>query len=436
MRLADHPPLLRVLLLTELGERFGAYLLFALLTIYLTERIGWSAGPALRVNGAFLALCYGLAVPAGCWADRARAHSTAITAGCALMTAGYLFLAIGSSWACLAGLLLLAVGSGLFKPSMPALIGELYAEVDPRKEEAFTLFYASANLGALFAPPIGEWLRRNHGWAATFGFAALVQLGAMASFRGAWRAVSRSACQKRHPFAAEWIGKTPGLPRCRDERRRLHTFLFLTALSLWFWIGLQQTSGSLMLFARDHTIRYVKIPLSTGWKECEIPVGWLASIHAGLVIVLAPLITTLWSWRRRTGQPVSGPGQMAWGMALLALAYGSLILPISSVAGGRIEFGWLLLCYTALSLAEVCVGPLGYSLVSQCAPTGYAGMLMGAWLAVTALGSFLAGEMGARLWTRWAPQQFFTWLAVGSIVCAVLAGTQRGQRPRSLRDDP
>lgn len=429
MSFARHPPLLRVLIITELGERFGGYLLLALLTIYLTEQLGWTAAKALRVNGVFLALCYGLSLPCGLWADRAPARSTAIVTGCALMTGGYLFLAFGSTWACLAGLSFLAIGNGLFKPTMPALIGELYTASDPRREEAFTLFYAGANLGAIFAPPIGEWLRRNYGWAAAFSVSALVQLGTTAYFRHAWGATRASAGQKQPNYSADRVHKMRRLPLRLDERRRLHWFLFMTVLSLWFWVALQQTGGSLTLFARDHTDRLITVPLSGHWKQLEIPVGWLASIHAGLVIMLSPIITLLLGWRQRLGRAISGPVQMAIGTALLAVAYGALILPLSSREASRVGFSWLFLCYTALSLAEIFVGPLGYSLVSSCAPAGYSGLLMGMWLAVTSVGSFLAGEVGARLWTRWSPLQFFAFLALGCVViCALLVGAQSNRR--------
>lgn len=203
-----------------------------------------------------------------------------------------------------------------------------------------------------------------------------------------------------------------------------------------------QTGGSLMLFARDHTDRWITVPLSGNWKQLEIPVGWLASIHAGLVIALSPVITLLLGWRQRLGRSISWPVQMAVGTALLAAAYGSLLLPLGSGGEGRVGFGWLFLCYTALSLAEIFVGPLGYSLVSICAPAGYSGLLMGTWLAVTLIGSFLAGEVGARLWTRWSPMQLFAFLAVGCVViCALLVGTQSHRRlgsiqPRSLAASP
>jgi POT family proton-dependent oligopeptide transporter len=206
------------------------------------------------------------------------------------------------------------------------------------------------------------------------------------------------------------------------------------ALSLWFWVAVQQTGGTLTLFARDHTDRLLNLALPAGPKVWEVPVGWMASIHAGLVILLSPVVGVFWGWRQRTGRAVSGEVQLAVGMAFLAAAYGCLALPLCFASTARVGFGWLLFCYTGLSLAEICVGPLGYSLVSRCAPAGYSGLLLGAWLSVTAIGSFLAGELGAQVWTRWSPPLFCGWMAGGSVlVCAVLVGTEKFRRAIPFR---
>lgn len=421
MRLARHPPRLRVLLRAEVGERFGAYLLLAFLTVYLTEQLGWPAERALRVHGIFLALCYGLSLPAGLLCDRVRNRSAVVTAGCILMTGGYFFLTLGHPLTFLFGLSLLALGSGLFKPSMLALVGDLYEVDDSRREEGFTLFYASANLGALVAPLIGEWLRRSHGFTAAFGITALLQLGTTAYFSCTYSVRTGTIGRSMQAPTMDSRDRRHIPHLTPDERWRLRLLLLLTVLSLFFWIALQQTGGSLILFARDKTDRSVKVPLLGGWQEWELPIGWLPSIHAGLVIVLSPVLTRLWDWRQRVGRAVSAPIKMAIGMALFAIAYGSLLLPLGSDATSRIAFRWLLLCYTAISLAEICIVPLSCWLVNHCAPAGSKGLLLGMWLSVSSIGSFLSGEIGARFWMQVPPQQFFTCLAASALlVCALL----------------
>lgn len=418
MRLANHPQPLRVLLITEAGERFGGYLLIALLTIYLTEHLGWSAASALRTNGLFVALCYGLSLPAGLLADRRRAHAAAVGIGCGLMTAGYLFFTVGNSSASVAGLVLVAVGSGLFKPCLPALLGSLYVPSDPRRAEGFTAFYASANLGALFAPPAGEWLRHHYGWSVAFAVAAVVQFGTTLFFGRAWRGLDDTSLGTVHPVRPE---PRPDTPLSSAERWRLASVFMLVGCSLWFYIALQQAGSTLMLLARDHTDRWLTLPRTAGLVVWEIPVGWLASIHAGLVIPLSPMVTALWKWYSRSGRVLSPRAQMAIGMALLAVAFGSLLPPLWLGASERIGFGWLLVCYTALSLSEICIGPLAYSLAGHVAHARYVGLLLGFSLLLTAIGSFLGGELGARLWTRWPPRDFFAALAVASLgACFVL----------------
>ena len=412
------PRALRVLLITQFGERLAGSLLLALLTMYLTEHFRWSIATALRAVGLFVGLGYALTMPGGLWADRRRGHAEAVLFGCVLLISGYVLLVFDSTSACLAGLLLLALGSGLFRPSILALVAARYKHDDTRRQSGFSALYASANLGALVAPPLGEWLRRNYCWSAAFVMAAFIQLLTTSYFFFEWKQPqtlnSDSSGARFLPPSASQTAKQPLI----DDRSRIHALLLFLSAATWFWIAVQQSNGTLVLFARDQTDRFVKNIFSERRLFWEIPVGWFSSAHAALVILLAALQSPLLAFLSKRGRN-RALFQLALGMFLLAVAYAIWSGACLSYVGERVPVLWLILGYLALAMAEFLVGPLSYAFIAEYAPPKHLGLLLGVSLLGTAVGSLLAGELGARFWASTPHQVFFGAGALISFLVAV-----------------
>ncbi|MBL9042449.1 MAG: hypothetical protein JNM83_12655 [Myxococcales bacterium] len=383
-------------------ERFAFYTLVSLFVLFLREVRFHSESSALTWYGVMMGATYFAPLIGGAIADRVGrwlcicigAYLLAISYG--LLTAEFLPLSI----------ILLSIGMGLLKGNITAAVGSLY-QTETARDLALNRLYWAVNLGALPSGFVGGWLATRYGYSAAF----LSATGACLLASCLWM-LSGSTLFREHSYAQVNRSQAP-------ERDRLATIYVLLPVAALFFLSFHQNGSSLTLFAQDHTV------LSLLGMRIEAP--WFQSVHAGLILTLSPLLGLL--WRR---WPLASHHKFMLGMMLAAAS--SLIMSAASYVGGdtgRVSPWWLLTSYFVISVGELCVAPIGFSLVTKLAPKRLLGVLMGAWFAAIALGNLGAGLIG-RYWSVWPHHWFFFALATTSVFAAFLLMLQQGRLRKVL----
>ncbi len=436
---AQHPHGLRTLFFTEMWERFSYYGMRALLVLFLVKAVnagglGFSDEVATAIYGLYVAGVYLAALPGGWIADRLLGAQRAVWVGGLLIAAGHFTLALPSSQSFFLGLVLIVLGTGLLKPNISALVGQLYPEGGARRDAGFTIFYMGINLGAAIGPLIcgalGERVNWHYGFAAAgFGMVlGLVQfqltrqrlgdIGRPPASRGTgtrrdWTVLTvalgliailvvtaLAGVVKVNPL---WLAKfTSGLivtmaiayfawaflfaHLSLTEKKRLVVIAILFAASAMFWAGYEQAGSSLTLFAERYTERI--LPGMSG----AFPASWFQFVPPAFVILFAPVASALWLWLGRRGADPSLSAKLAGGLVLLALGF--LVLALGAkraLANGPVWPTWLIATYLLHVFGELLVSPVGLSSVTKLAPPRLVGQMMGIWFLGTSLGNLIAG---------------------------------------------
>lgn len=374
----------------------------ALLILYLIDTssggLGWSQERAGRLYGWFIGLVYLTPVLGGWLADRYLGTSRSLVIGAALLSAGYFALALGQAGAGFyAGLALIVLGAGFFKPSGYTMVGQLYQPGDPRRDSGFTLYYMAINIGALLGPLACAWVAADprYGWPYGFGTAGLAMLAGMVFYLWARRSrlqgIGLPPARRGEPAGSAGHSHPP---LTREERNRILAIGMITIFVVFFWLAFEQAGSSLNVFAARRTDRALGGWLGDLLPRREIPAAWFLAVNPLFVLLLAPFVAAL--WRRLGPRAPSTPAKMALGLALLGVAYVFVVIGAARSDGGTLVSPWFLVAfYLVYSCGELCFLPVGISFVSQTAPARLASMLMGGWLtanfAANLLGGYVAG---------------------------------------------
>jgi proton-dependent oligopeptide transporter, POT family len=397
---ARHPAGLYVLFFTELWERYSFYSMMAILSLYMNEALHFDVAHVGRVYGAYTAGVYFLPVFGGLVADRALGFNRAIIAGGVLMMFGHLALGIEALPFFYLGLVLLACGTGLLKPNVSTIVGNLYRDHPELRDQGFNIFYMGINLGAFFAPLAVSWLRTRYGWSVAFMSAAVAMILSLIVYIGFNRHV-RAAATKIDEQSAEARAVSP-----EEARSRVITLLAVFAISTVFWLAFYQIFYTFTFWARDNTL--------TSWPAERFqvfePLG---------VILLSPLLVALWMWLQPRRREPSTPVKMLLGVVLVASAFAMLAFAgMNGGDTGRVSAQWLIWANVLIAVGEICLSPMGLSLVNHLAPPRSRGVLMGGWFASLALGGYLAGYIGGN-WDAMPHSRFFL-MVVGILVVTAL----------------
>lgn len=409
-----HPTGLYLLSTTEMWERFSFYGMKALLFIYVTGAVaagglGWSDEAGGWLMGIYSGLVYLTPIFGGYLADRYLGTHRSMVIGGYIIAAGHFVLAVETRWSLFVGLALVIIGTGFFKSTVSAMVGQLYAPADSRRDSAFTIFYMGINLGALLAPLVCGYLRVQYGWR--YGFAAagvgmvIGQLGYLLLRPRHLRGIGE-APERREANAAGGAAAATA-PLTRDERRRIIAILIITFMVIIFWCAFEQASTSLTSFARARTDLTVASWLSwavPGPREPgaapAIPVEWFQSINPFFIVLLAPLFAMLWTALARRGIEPSVPVRMGCGMLIAAAGYVLMVFAAQLSepdAGGvirRVSPLWLIGAYLMASCGELCLSPVGLAMISKVSPARCVSLLMGVWFCAIFVGFFAAGVIG------------------------------------------
>jgi len=419
--LKNHPRGLMVLFFTEMWERFGFYIMMAIFVLYMDKTLGWDDARKGNFYGWFLGLVYFIPIAGGWLGDRVLGQRNTIRVGAVLMTVGYIALAVSSRARIApfyAGLLLVAVGTGLFKANISVLVGNLYEEGSKLKDSGFNIFYMGINLGAAAAPLAATFIHNRFGsYNLSFAAAALgmvfsfivFQLGKRYLVPARVGAAAQAGGRKTEAGAV--LPPPSSVLQNTEDRQRVLALLTLFAVAIFFWIAFYQNGSSLTLFAERSTVR-------SGILKPET----YQFFNPFFILVLTPLLVLLFARMRKAGKEPSSAVKIFAGLFILGLSV--LIMVFAARAGGDRDQNimsplWLIGSYFVVTVSEILVSPMGLSFVSKVAPQRMRGLMMGCWFGATALGSYGSGML-AKYYNRFEHHDFFLIIAALPFLASLL----------------
>jgi POT family proton-dependent oligopeptide transporter len=413
---AGHPRGLATLFLTEMWERFSYYGMRAFLILYMTAPalaggLELSVADAASIYGTYTGAVWGVAILGGLAADRVLGAYRAVFIGGAIIALGHVALVFKALPFFYLGLVLIVVGTGLLKPNISTLVGALYEKGDTRRDAGFSIFYMGINLGAFLGPFIAGYLAQRVDWHLGFGCAAVgMSLGLVQYILGKRHlqpAIDRLA-RRPAPVAAG----TAGGSLTADEWKRIAAIVVFFVFASIFWGAYEQAASTLSLFGDRYT-RHEIFGLS-------FPSSWFQLVQPLSVIILAPVFA--WLWMRLGSREPSSPTKFAWGLLFMGVSF-AMLLPAASMAqsgeGIRVSPWWLIAALFVTEFGELCVSPVGLSLVTKLSPVRLVGLMMGVWFLSNSAGNKLAG-WAAGFFTTVPLTQIFGTVAVVTTVASVV----------------
>jgi len=398
-----HPRGLATLFLTEMWERFSYYGMRALLILYMvgsTQKPGLGFGEknAASIYGAYTMLVYLMGIPGGFAADRWLGHKRAVLIGGIIIACGHFSMAIPGLPFFFAGLGLIIIGTGLLKPNVSTIVGTLYAPEDTRRDAGFSIFYMGINLGAFIAPLVTGWLGQKINWHIGFAAAGVGMTLGLIQYVAGWKYL---VAQSEGRSAQKAVVEDVVAPRERftvADWARIGAICILSFFALMFWAGFEQAGSSLNLFA-DRATRLTIFGFN-------YPSSWFQSVEPLFVIVFSPVFA--WLWIRLGRHEPSSPVKFTFGLILLSLSF-ALIVPAARAfehSGQRVSPWWLIGLYFLQMTGELCLSPVGLSMVTKLSPARVVGLMMGIWFLASALGNYVAGWVAGFLEKRTFSQVF------------------------------
>ncbi len=445
-----HPKGLSTLFFTEMWERFSFYGLRPLLTLFMVAAVtqggwGWDRSEAGAIVGIYASCVYLASLPGGWIADKLLGLRRAVLYGGALISLGHLTIGISGlvehKLPFFLGLIFIVLGTGLLKPNISAMVGDLYPEGGARQDAGFSIFYMGINIGALIGQFITGYLGEQIGWHWGFSAAGVAMFIGLLQF---WIMSPKTLANigsepSRHPdpvvqakqqaqvklftgiglailalviilvatgtltinapvvgtylayvliaiafayFAYLFIfGGLSG-----DEKKRVVVIAVLFIFAAIFWSAFEQTPTALNLFAYDFTNRMV--------GSFEVPATWFQTINSAFIILLAPVIAGFWTFLGRRNVNLSSPIKFAIGLGFAALSFLIMIFAANVVIGGggiRVSPMWLITFYFFITLGELFISPVGLSSMTTLSPKRFVGQIMGIWFIASALGNLIGG---------------------------------------------
>ncbi len=469
----EHPKGLMVLFFTEMWERFSYYGMRGILILYMVAAIsdggfGMDDKTAAAIYGLYTALVYLLALPGGWIADRIIGQRQAVFYGGVLIAAGNLSLAIPMfRWVLFPlGLILIVTGTGLLKPNVSAIVGDLYQDKGAKRDAGFSIFYMGINIGAFFGPLVCGFFGEQVNWHLGFLAAGIFMILGLIQYKynmryfgdaGLMKETSteeRSRAKRSFSYGMLAVviltlilsllhninlinltlqGMAAGTGVIivslaifyflyvllfghldKTEKKRIILIFFLFIGAALFWSGFEQAGSSMNLFAARYTDRV--------FFNYEIPASWFQSVGALLIIIFAPLFGVLWVklGKRNPSIPAKfGLGLLLLGAGFMMLMWGSGFVRSE---GPGVSPGWLISTYFLHTFGELCLSPVGLSSVTKLSPRPLVGQMMGTWFMGAALGNLIAGLVAGQFETLPLPELFGTvaYFALGAGVLFLL----------------
>jgi POT family proton-dependent oligopeptide transporter len=439
-----HPRGLTTLFFTELWERFSYYGMRALLLLFMVATVeeggmGLELKTAGPIYGLYTMFVYLLAVPGGWLADRYFGLRKAVFYGGCLIAAGNLILALPYNNTFFIGLILIVIGTGLLKPNISSMVGELYPTDQQAKRDAgFTIFYMGINIGAFISPLITGYLGEKINWHYGFAVAGLGMLIGLVQYKMNQDQLGTAGLEptklsdpllqtkrERNIRNVLWgcigllivfitmlmtgtiainpsviansgiyvIGGTAILYFAyilifedldRAERFKIATIAVFFVASATFYAGYEQQGSTLNIFAKNYTDMFI--------GSFEMPASWMQAVPPICVVIFAPIFAWLWIWLSKRKMNPGTPVKLAFGLLFMGLGY-LVMMGASSIVigGGKALPTWLIATYVFHTFGEICLYPVGLSAVTKLSPKRLVGQMMGIWFMSLALGNLIAG---------------------------------------------
>jgi POT family proton-dependent oligopeptide transporter len=431
-----YPRQLWFLFFTEMWERFCFYGMRGVLAIFMVGQLGLTDREANLKYGAIQAFVYAFTFIGGIFADKILGFRKSLTFGGITMILGNLIIAFSPASLFYVGITLSIIGTGFFKPNISSMVGDLYKEGDSRRDAGFSLFYAGINIGALLGGALCVWLGKYHSWSYAFLSAAIVMLIGVLTFEltkkhlgpiGESPLLEQGTSARRKKETLVYLGTLLSLPLIymmiintdytdyfmyiigpaaliyflyelfkytgKATREKMIAALIFIVFSIIFWAFFEQSGGSLALFAAGnlhHSLMGIHID----------PNVVNNSFNALFVIVLSPLIGLLWVWlSERKAEPNT---VIKFGLGFLFLGLAFLVFYATVFFGddqGMTSLNVFTGAYLVITIAELCLSPIGLSIITKLSPKKLGGMMMGMWFLASAYGQYVAGLLGAGMST-------------------------------------
>lgn len=451
-----HPKGLSTLFFTEMWERFSFYGLRPLLVLFMAAAVtqdgwGWDRGEASAIVGIYAACVYLASLPGGWVADKWLGLRKATLYGGALISLGHITIGVSafveSKLPFFLGLVFIVLGTGLLKPNISAMVGDLYPEGGGRQDAGFSIFYMGINIGAMVGALVTGYLGEEIGWHWGFSAAGVAMILGLLQF---WIMSPKTLGHigsepTRHPDPAiqakqvmqvkiytgiglgiltlviilvaagvltinapvvgqylayvlvaiafgyfAYLFAFGGLTG--DEKKRVLVIAVLFVFAAIFWSAFEQTPTALNLFARDFTERTI--------GTFTIPATWFQSINSLFIIIFAPIVAAFWTSLASRKINLSSPVKFAIGLGFAAVSFIIMLLASNIVVssdGAKVSAMWLVVFYLFLTLGELFVSPVGLSSMTTLSPRRFVGQVMGIWFIASALGNLIGGLVGGNV---------------------------------------
>jgi amino acid/peptide transporter len=439
-----HPKGLYLLFFTEMWERFSYYGMRAILILYLTKKfieggLGMDEKYAMLLYGYFTGFVYFTPLIGGWLADRYLGKRLAVMIGGVTMMLGqFTLFGLNSTTGLYIGLLLLIIGNGFFKPNISTLVGGLYKDGDSRRDAAFTIFYMGINLGAMIAPLVigvvtdNMFATTNEDGSIAYGYRYGFLVSGIGMLLGQVifnllgtkylgdlgtkpvGAVSDTEVAKVQKSINPETGKELDE---KDEKQRISVIFILLIFAVFFWAGFEQAGSSLSLYTDKYIDRSI--------GSFEIPTSWFQSVNPLFIVTLAPLFTLFWA--SPIGRRLTTPVKMGVGMIILGVGFLFMIGAVAErSANGDVDdvnnkaaLMWLIMTYLLHTIGELCISPVGLSVVTKLSPPKLASVLMAVWMLSSFFANIVGGYIASYVETMGAGE-VFTYIAGFVSVCGVL----------------
>lgn len=451
-----HPDSLFVLFFTEMWERFSYYGMRALLVLFLVTETakggwGWTRADASSLYGWYTGLVYLTPILGGYIADKFLGLRRSVVIGAFIIAAGHASLLAETVTMFYIGLSLIILGTGLFKPNIAAIVGQLYNKDNAdSRDGGYTLFYMGVNSGAFFGILLCGYIGEKISWSYGFGLAGLFMILGAIQFYMAQNIFGLIGLAKSQQTEVAAVNDEAAPHVVADRLKVIAVFSFFT---IFFWFAFEQSGGSMTIFAADYTDRslvgtggdifkiinsiltvvptlvlswlLIKLFAGTGrrylvsnlllvtcmtiiwglviWmlarefamEKSEVPATWFGVLNSFFIVVLAPGVSKIWERVWNPSGPVKfGVGLVFVGLGFAALAYGAAdIAPGAKTAA--VSMWFLIIAYLAHTIGELCISPVGLSYVSKLAPQRLLGLMFGVWYLNTAVANWVAGKTGS-----------------------------------------
>jgi proton-dependent oligopeptide transporter, POT family len=431
---AGQPKQLYLLFFAEMWERFSFYGMKALLIAYMVSQLHYDDPKAYAILGSYAALVYTMPMFGGFMADKFIGYQRAVMFGGILMTLGHFILAIPNDWSFFYGMAFIICGNGFFKPNISSLVGTLYDENDIRRDSGFSIFYMGINIGAAIGGFLCAYVGTKINWHYGFGLAGVFMAIGFTVFvlgkkslghRGlppdtdALKKPVIAFVKPEHliyggtllivPFVVLLFNQyylmdyimfglgivaliyvvSVGLKMERDAKLKLFAALIMIIFSIVFWAIYEQNAGSMNLLAeRNSQMVLFGIDLPELSVNNFLPPGW--------VIILTLIVAPLWPWLNKRGKEPSTPLKFALSFIFLGIGFYIFYLGCHvNQATGIVPLWPFVWGYCFIILGELCLSPIGLSMVTKLSPAKMVALMMGIWFFASAIGEFLAAKIGS-----------------------------------------